>query len=57
MRCNKCGGKVFIDRVLSQLDYIECSCICCGKRWVFSKTKSATGRWLNQIEQRRDLAL
>lgn len=33
MFCNKCQGRVFIDRAFSYNGNIELSCIKCGKHW------------------------
>lgn len=51
MTCNRCGGRVFIDRVFSQLSSMELFCILCGKRWMIDKEKSVFGRWLSQKEK------
>lgn len=50
MRCIKCKGRVFIDRVFSQKMHIELYCISCGKRWMINKEMSAFGRWINKKE-------
>ena len=50
MKCNKCGGRVFVDRVFSQKLHVELFCIMCGKRWMINKDTSPLGRWLEQIE-------
>jgi hypothetical protein len=50
MTCNKCNGRVFIDRVFSQLTSMELFCVMCGKRWMISKETSVFGRWLSQRE-------
>ena len=49
--CNKCRGRVFVDRVFSQKLHMELFCINCGKRWMMSKNTSKLGRWLEKIEQ------
>ena len=51
MTCKRCNGRVFIDRVFSQLTSMELFCLMCGKRWMISKELSALGRWLNQKEK------
>jgi hypothetical protein len=50
MKCVKCGGRVFVDRVFSQLTSVECYCILCGKRWMIDKESSRFGRWLEKKE-------
>jgi hypothetical protein len=32
IKCKKCKGKVFVDRVFSERDHLETFCINCGKR-------------------------
>lgn len=46
MSCERCNGRVFIDRVFSQKLHIELFCIMCGKRWMINKETSPFGRWL-----------
>ena len=48
MSCQRCGGRVFIDRVFSQKLHMELFCILCGKRWMINKDTNAFGRWLEQ---------
>jgi hypothetical protein len=50
MKCQKCKGRVFVDRVFSQKLHIELFCIMCGKRWMVNKDRSPLGRWLEQKE-------
>lgn len=59
MKCSKCSGRVFVDRVFSQKLHVELFCIMCGKRWMLNKDRSALGRWLEQIEinQQKNLAI
>lgn len=51
MKCIKCGGRVFVDRVFSQKLHIELFCILCGKRWMIHKENSRFGKWLDIKEQ------
>jgi len=51
MRCKRCNGSVFIDRVFSQKLHIELFCIMCGKRWMLDKERSTLGRWLTRREK------
>lgn len=51
MWCIKCKGRVFVDRVFSQLTSVELYCVMCGKRWMINKEMSAFGRWLDQKEK------
>jgi hypothetical protein len=50
MKCQKCKGRVFVDRVFSQKLHVELFCIMCGKRWMINKDRSPLGRWLEQKE-------
>jgi hypothetical protein len=51
MHCHRCGGRVFIDRVFSQLTSMELFCILCGRRWMISKETNSFGRWLEQKDR------
>ena len=51
MTCQRCNGRVFIDRVFSQKLHIELFCILCGRRWMINKDTSALGRWLEKRDQ------
>lgn len=57
MKCNKCQGRVFLDRVFSQKLHVELFCIMCGKRWMVNKDTSALGRWLEQLEIKQQKTL
>jgi hypothetical protein len=59
MKCSKCNGRVFVDRVFSQKLHVELFCIMCGKRWMLNKDTSALGRWLEktEINQQKNLAI
>jgi hypothetical protein len=59
MKCGKCSGRVFVDRVFSQKLHVELFCIMCGKRWMINKDTSTLGRWLEQLEKNKlkDLAI
>jgi len=50
MKCKKCGGRVFVDRVFSQKLHMELFCVMCGKRWMLNKNTNALGRWLELVE-------
>jgi hypothetical protein len=53
MRCGKCRGRVFVDRVFSQKLHVELFCIMCGKRWMINKDTSLLGRWLEKAEKEK----
>jgi len=59
MKCGKCKGRVFVDRVFSQKLHVELFCMMCGKRWMINKDTSPLGRWLEQAEtdKLKDLAI
>ena len=59
MKCGKCKGRVFVDRVFSQKLHVELFCIMCGKRSMINKDTSPLGRWLEQAEKtkEKDLAI
>lgn len=50
MKCTRCSGRVFVDRVFSQKLHVELFCILCGKRWMINKETNRFGRWLDQKE-------
>ena len=52
MRCQRCSGRVFIDRVFSQKLHIELFCILCGRRWMINRELNRFGKWLDQKETR-----
>lgn len=51
MTCQRCNGRVFVDRVFSQKLHVELFCIMCGKRWMVNKETNAFGRWLEKIDK------
>jgi predicted nucleic-acid-binding Zn-ribbon protein len=51
IKCSKCKGRVFVDRVFSQKSHIELFCIMCGKRWMMNKNTSRLGAWLEKLEE------
>jgi hypothetical protein len=59
MKCGKCKGRVFVDRVFSQKLHVELFCMMCGKRWMINKDTSALGKWLEKAEKtkEKDLAI
>ena len=50
MKCSKCQGRVFVDRVFSQKLHVELFCMMCGKRWMINKDTSALGKWIEKRE-------
>ena len=53
MWCQKCSGRVFVDRVFSQKLHMELFCLMCGKRWMINTETSAFGKWLDRKEQQQ----
>jgi hypothetical protein len=51
MKCERCGGRVFVDRVFSQKLHIELFCLMCGKRWMLNKDTNRLGKWLENREK------
>ena len=52
LKCHKCTGRIFIDRVELSIDHLEIYCIMCGMRKIFHPP-SKFGRsvqWLHQME-------
>ena len=61
MWCNKCGGRVFVDRMFQgskkskktenqESNHIELFCVLCGKRWMLDKTRNVFAKCLAQLE-------
>lgn len=55
MKCMKCSGRVFLDRVFSDNKNFETYCVMCGDRKFISK-ESGLGAWLAKKEQQRMFA-
>lgn len=53
MRCIKCSGRVFVDRIFSEKTHVELFCLSCGKRWMLDKARSKLARWLLRLEEAR----
>lgn len=51
MNCKKCNGRVFIDRVFSQMLHMELFCVMCGKRWMLNKESNKFGKWLEDQDR------
>lgn len=57
MKCGKCNGRVFVDRVFSQKLHVELFCMMCGKRWMINKDTNSLGKWLEKLEKVKEKAL
>lgn len=52
MNHKKCGGRVFVDRVYSEKNHLELSCLECGARWMLDKIENKLAAFLIQEEKR-----
>jgi hypothetical protein len=57
LTCDKCSGRVLLDRTYSEGSHLELVCINCGKGWMLDKEKSRTARWLLRLEKAKTDAL
>lgn len=55
LTCDKCNGRVFVDRAFSEYNHIEIFCIRCGKRKFYHNfdKKSGKAALLWQMEKKR----
>lgn len=63
IKCSKCNGKMFVDRVFLSYDHLELYCLICGKReiyhtpdkygskvkWIMDKEKERARRTANPL--------
>lgn len=49
MKCRKCNGRVFLDRIFTENKNFETYCILCGHREFISKD-TEFGKWLTKQE-------
>lgn len=54
--CDRCGGKVMVDRAFCNYGHVELSCIICGNRWEYRKD-TEIAIIINKLERRRALGL
>lgn len=52
MKCRKCNGRVFLDRIFTENKNFETSCLLCGDRRFIDKG-SEFGQWLTKMESLR----
>jgi hypothetical protein len=51
LKCDKCKGRMFVDRLYTTLDHVEIFCVQCGARKFFHPAQeSEQGRWILQKE-------
>jgi rRNA maturation protein Nop10 len=55
IKCSKCSGKMFVDRVFLSYNHLELSCIICGKREMYPHPErhGKRERWIMQMERIR----
>jgi DNA-directed RNA polymerase subunit RPC12/RpoP len=55
IRCQKCSGKIFVDRVFLTCDYLELYCIICGRREMYKDPENHSKRtkWIMKMERIR----
>jgi hypothetical protein len=51
MKCSKCQGRVFVDRVFNSDTRSELFCLMCGKRWMIKNDKNGFSSWLYKKEK------
>jgi len=55
LKCQKCKGRVFVDRAFNALNHIETFCVVCGNRKFYHNftEKDIEAQWLLKMEQMR----
>lgn len=55
IKCRKCKGKMFVDRVFLSYDHLELYCIICGRREIYHTPEKfgKTITWIMQKEKER----
>lgn len=54
LTCNRCKGRIFVDRQYTSQMHIETYCVRCGERKFYHPpTESQEGKWLLQKERFR----
>jgi hypothetical protein len=55
LECNKCLGRMLVDRVFLSEQYLEIYCLVCGKREIFNKPESSGDipKWIMRAEKSR----
>ena len=57
LKCLKCKGRMFLDRIYSSPMHLESYCMLCGSRRFFNPPNSSEeGRWLLKKELQRSKA-
>lgn len=55
IKCSKCNGRVFVDRVFTTPAHLELYCLLCGKREMYPhpESKGKRARWIMAKEKAR----
>lgn len=55
IKCIKCSGKMFVDRVYLSNDHLELYCFTCGKREMYPHpdSKGKKIKWIMDLERAR----
>jgi ribosomal protein L33 len=55
LTCQKCSGRMFVDRAYSSAEHLEIFCMVCGKREIFDNISRFGDRvkWIMQMEKIR----
>lgn len=55
LKCTKCSGKMFVDRIFLSHNHLELYCIICGKREMYQNPENhgKRERWIMQMERIR----
>jgi DNA-directed RNA polymerase subunit M/transcription elongation factor TFIIS len=56
IKCTKCGGKMFVDRVFTSHDHLELYCLKCGKRDMYHNPQKYGKKIQWIIEKEREIA-
>lgn len=54
LKCERCNGKIFVDRQYTTIEHVEIYCIMCGFRYFYHPPSSTSeGQWIIQQEKLR----
>jgi Zn ribbon nucleic-acid-binding protein len=55
LKCPKCKGRLFVDRMYNAINHIETFCVVCGFRKFYHNFDESdrTATWLLEMEQKR----
>ena len=55
IKCRRCGGRAFLDRVYTDNKNFETSCLLCGDRRFIGR-ETELGQWIQKVEKKRMVA-